>query len=136
MIALALLSSPSRSESVAPEVPPTIVAVVSGGVWQAGDSHGFFRVIVENQGFEHIHSVLWLEWVVAGSRDSQPRVASRVRVDELSMGNWSLGIEPATPTFSANRLLVSGTNPFTLEEQVFSVEFSAVGKYKVVRHAV
>ena len=135
LVALLAFSSfvAAAAQDRAPNVSPTIVQVVSGGYWEAGPQHGIYRAIVENQGFEHVSSRLWLEWV-AEPDDTQAahQVVGRVEVAEISRGSWSAHVEPAQPPFAQGVLRVAATQTHSLEQRVFTIELGSVGKYRVV----
>ena len=136
-ISVALLAVSSwitvAAQDGAPNVSPAIVQVVSGGYWEAGSQHGMFRAIVENQGFEHVSSRLWLEWV-AEPDDAQAanQVVTRVEVSEISRDFWSVHVEPAEPPFAQGILRVSATQTHSLEERVFTIDLGSVGEYRIV----
>lgn len=140
LLVILVLSMPARAEtdaqSRAPEISAAVRSVVSGGGWVEGDVRGFYRVILESEGFEHVSSRLWLEWLVEQSREDPAMVVARTLVTELSQGFLSLGLENAEEELLSSRLRVSGANPYSLDEQAFEIELGGPGVYRVVRHAV
>src|SRR6186713_464278 len=96
LVALLTVSSlvTAAAQDRAPDVSPAIVQVVSGGYWEAGPQHGIYRAIVENQGFEHVSSRLWLEWVAEpDNAQAAHQVVGRVEVAEIGRGSWSVHVE-------------------------------------------
>ena len=134
LVALLTVSSlvTAAAQERAPDVSPAIVQVVSGGYWEAGPQHGIYRAIVENQGFEHVSSRLWLEWVAEpDNAQAAHQVVGRVEVAEIGRGSWSVHVEPTQPPFAQGTLRVAATQTHSLEERVFTIELGSVGKYRV-----
>lgn len=135
IILVALLSvsmwATAAAQNAVPDVSPSIVQVASFGFWQDGSQQGVYRAIVENQGFEHVDSRLWLEWVAEPvNAQGSPQVVGKVEVIEIR--GWSVLVEPAQPALVQGTIRVAATNPHSLERRVFTIELSSVGKYRVV----
>jgi hypothetical protein len=124
----ASVGAAASAQDAAPNVSPSIAQVASGGHWEAGAQRGAYRAIVENQGFEHVSSRLWLEWIAepTNSQVSQ-QVVAKVEVAEVR--GWSVRVEFAQPP---STLRVAATNPHSLEERVFTVELGGAVKYRVL----
>ena len=62
-----------------PEVPSSVRTVASAGYWKASGRTGTYRLLVVNEGFEHVSSRLFIQWVAEPtSRESEPTVISVV----------------------------------------------------------
>jgi hypothetical protein len=65
------LDSPVDSHSSAlPELPASLSSVVTGGQWSDSGNEGFFRIVVLDQGWEHIRSSVFIQWLSANGPDS------------------------------------------------------------------
>ncbi|AWV08823.1 hypothetical protein [Marilutibacter maris] len=118
-----LLAAPAFGQTV---VPPEVVSVVSGGHWEANGCTGTYRVVVVNDGFEHVVSHALVQWVAApSSPDESPSVVASVEpplpfgqgVASLiatlkPMGSGQVGIRlsgsaPAAPNQEVGTLLIA-----------------------------
>ena len=71
-----LLAAPVFGQTV---VPPEVVSVVSGGHWEVNGRAGSYRVVVVNDGFEHVVSHALVQWVATpSSPDESPSVIASV----------------------------------------------------------
>jgi hypothetical protein len=128
---LALASFGANAQVNAPIVPAQVTTVASGGEWRSASTTGTLRVIIVNEGFEHVHSKLWLEWLTVGER-GQRRLAARVLVKEVSNGFSVLGLEGSSETFTGARIQLQTTNPYSLEDKRVTIDAGKPGQYKVV----
>ena len=80
-----------------PVVPIAVETVVSGGYWTAPDNiEGQYRVIVKTEGFEHLVSSAWLEWIAAPTKDSDATVVATSELVMVEAGSVRL----SEPVFS------------------------------------
>ncbi len=70
VLGLLCISSMSLGQS---PVAPRVETVASGGYWEANGRAGRYRVIVINQGFEHVTSRALVQWL-ADSKDGEPAI--------------------------------------------------------------
>ena len=61
-------------------VPASVSTVVEGGLW---GERGSYRVVVLQEGFEHIYSKTYAQWLSTNDK-GEPRIEKSVRVDQLS----------------------------------------------------
>lgn len=59
-LVIALVSCAASGQS---QVLPSVHSVLSGGYWQSGGQAGTYRVVVVNQGWEHVTSRVFIEWL-------------------------------------------------------------------------
>ena len=114
-----------------PIVPTQVTTVATGGEWTSARSAGTLRVILVNQGFEHVHSKLWLEWLIVGKR-GEPRLAARVLVKELSNGFAVLRLDDRRETFKGQRIQLRAANPYSSDDRDVTIEAGKPGQYKIV----
>jgi hypothetical protein len=91
---------------------------------------GQFRVVVFSQGFEHVSSevyVQWIEWNQEG-----PRLLESVLVKELSSGFWSVG-EPVVTSRKSCSMRLGATHTYSSEAARFVLRPAGRGKYSVRR---
>lgn len=115
-----------------PVVPPQVNTVATGGEWNTAKAGGKLRVIIVYEGFEHVHSKLWLEWISIGERDER-RLAARVLVKELSNGFSSVRLDDRREVFSGSLIRLRAANPYSTEDnQDVTIEAGKPGQYKIV----
>ena len=56
-------------------VAPGVETVASGGYWEANGRSGRYRIVVINQGFEHVTSRALVQWLAA-SKDGEPNIVA------------------------------------------------------------
>jgi len=62
-----------------PTVPAQVTSVVTGGHWQRGAESGWYRAVIVQDGWEHLWSRLFVEWIAEPkSRDEDQKVIARV----------------------------------------------------------
>ena len=129
-------ASQAAPRSKASGVPSSVESVVSGGYWEAGNGHGRYRVIVENIGWEHVTSRVYIEWIAERPHEQRLAVVATAVLDEL-VHNWSIGsakIRPskgAGPLKSGATLELPATNAYDLRERKFVLELEGPGHYRV-----
>jgi hypothetical protein len=60
MLASAVPTSAGVDEP--PQLPPEVAYVASGGMWEAGDRYGSYRLVVVREGDEHSATSAYVEW--------------------------------------------------------------------------
>jgi len=69
-----------------------IESVTSGGYWEAEGRRGRYRIVVQNIGWEHVHSEMTIDWIEEDpSSSSLLRVFKSSPIAELNDGWWSVG---------------------------------------------
>lgn len=97
-IAFLLVGFMGPALAQAPQVPTSVTEVHTGGWWQADGKSGTYRVIVVNQGWEHISSKVFVEWV----SEPSDRESTQEVVSSLELGTFS-PIGPAVMNASLRR---------------------------------
>ncbi|WP_398494022.1 hypothetical protein [Variovorax sp.] len=123
--------APAAARDVAPEVPPQVDTVATGGEWRTARDGGVLRIVIVHQGFEHVHSRLWLEWLASGERGPARRVA-RVLVKELSGGMNVLAVDERARTFEGPRIRLRSTHSYSHETTDIAIEAGAPGRYQLL----
>jgi hypothetical protein len=62
---------------------PMVTFVITGGEWRRGDEAGRVRIIVTSGGFEHVTSVLYVQWMLVDSDSGRMRITARKRLKSL-----------------------------------------------------
>ena len=84
---LSLLAvSPVFAEAL---VAPDVVAVVEGGHWRQDGAEGSYRIIVVNQGFEHVSSRVVAEWKSTPNETGHAHIIHSVEL--VKGGFYSMG---------------------------------------------
>ena len=114
-----------------PAVPVNIAEVKTGGQWFSAGQHGYFRVIVERHGFEHISSKVFLEWITEPSGPNEgAKVVREAEINEAGVSGCSLGIVK----LDGNKLVLDGGSSYSAVSSC-RLEFSLgkPGSYRAVR---
>ena len=80
----------ATQQRVAEHLDPRVAFVVTGGEWQHGDEGGTVRIIVLSGGFEHLTSLLFVQWLATDPDSVFPRVLRTEEVREFTMSSWAL----------------------------------------------
>ncbi len=91
---------------------------------------GQYRTVVFSQGFEHVSSEVylqWLEWTQDG-----PRLMKSVLVAELSSGFWVIG-QPLVLSREDCSMQLSATHTYSSEAARFVLRPGSLGKYSLQR---
>ena len=110
-----------------PSIDPHIAFVTTGGFWESGRDRGQFRVVVTNQGWEHVSSKVELQWLLEDVAARDLRLHKSVEVKELGGGLMSVG----QPTFTPEGTVVLHASLKTGESTVFSLTPLQPGMYRI-----
>ncbi len=125
LLGLALSAAAGAApQGLAPEVPTRVSAVLTARCERPGFS-GLCRAVITAEGFEHVQSRLWLEWLQPAEHGA-PRRLRRVAVTDVGM--WVLA--PGPRGFEGNRLHLNATHTHSLEQRARVLEFGAPGRYR------
>lgn len=112
-------------------IDPSIWRVVGGGLWEKNDDdYGNYRVVVQNLGWEHTRSYLYLQWLKTDDAKEEVVELKTISIPEFNDTNW-LNVREVT----------YGDNAFDIsyivrgeEEKVRKAELRPAlpGKYKFV----
>ncbi|MGJ7603221.1 hypothetical protein ACSFA7_02685 [Variovorax sp. LT1R20] len=117
-----------------PAVPAQVTTVATGGEWTSAQAGGTLRLVIVNQGFEHVHSKLWLEWLALDER-GKPRLAARMLVKELSSGFAVVRLDDRRKTFNGLRVQLRAANPYSSDDREVTIEAGKPGQYKMISEA-
>jgi len=65
--------------SAASPVDPSISSISTAGHWEHSGRSGTFRVVLSQDGFEHINTTVVAEWVEVSSTAPQPNIVATTR---------------------------------------------------------
>jgi len=71
----------------AADIPADVETVVTGGQWTSGKLEGTYRVIVRTGGFEHLVSVVQVDWIQSETENEPARVLGSKIADT---GSWRM----------------------------------------------
>ena len=116
-----------------PVVPASIESVVSGGYWETPGHHGRYRVLVVNEGFEHVTSKVFVQWVAeASSPVAGPVVVATKQIQPLFSGApVSLIAEIKAQGKNRAQISLRGVNSITQEPVSASFTVGAPGQVTV-----
>ena len=115
-----------------PAVPVTVVEVTTGGFWKTGDDRGRYRVIVEAQGWEHVTSRVFLQWIAERPSEKKLVVVASVPLSELP-GNAAVGAPRLVPGKSGTSLRLEATDSLTGKRRSLVFALAEPGKYQLKR---
>jgi hypothetical protein len=121
----------ANAEVKAPAVPTQVTTVATGGEWSLANASGTLRVVVVDEGFEHVHSNVWFEWLTDNGHGPR-RLAARVLVKELSNGFAVIRLADPRQAFDGSRVHLQTTNPYSMEDKAVTIEAGRPGQYKIV----
>lgn len=87
-----------------------------------------YRVVVFTQGFEHVSSMVYLQWL-AWDEDG-PRMLKNTPVAELSSGMWSVGSLSVIPGKGCS-IQLDATHTYSAESERFVVRPVSLGHYSI-----
>jgi hypothetical protein len=128
-LAFALVFRAVTATAPTPAIPVGIVEVRSGGEWHSSSARGHFRVLVQEQGFEHIWSRVFLQWIAdSETHDKRPAVLRSLEITQASETRCSLGVTE----LRAGTLQLDGQSSFSGAKCGLHIELGAPGTYRVV----
>lgn len=143
-LVIVLVLSCSRlvmAESSDPNLPllqiaTSIAEVKSVGYWEKGEKHGHYRIVVVNEGWEHISSQVYIQAIeVAADPDQDNLVLSTLPVKEVNDPNiWSVGILRTSYIKQKIVVTLNGTNTYSpTEKKQFRITLLEPEKYQLTK---
>ena len=128
------VSAQSTNEEIAiKQLPSSIVALRSGGYWEKQEKHGIYRVVVNNNGWEHVSSQVAVQWIDDGNPEIGDQGAiSTVPVKEINDSNtWSVDISSMKYVKGKMMVTIDAVNTYSPKEQKqFRFTLLEPGKYQ------
>ena len=129
ILAAVIVAGPLSAQT--PDVAPEVTSVVTGGYWEAGEVGGQYRLVVHSEGFEHVHSVHHLQWIVQRADSTAPEILASVPLEELNEPFWVSNTDfesrGGAPVF-----ILEQTNSYDLDnERVVEVYPGAPSEYQL-----
>lgn len=91
----------------------------------------FYRIIIVEQGYEHVSTSVYIQWLKYDEKENKKIMLSQVKVNEIEM--WSLSLKKSNNQNSDNLITFSGTHTYTYEDGEIIIQISNIGKYKVIK---
>lgn len=88
-------------------VPPQVHSVASGGYWSSGRHSGVYRVIVVNEGFEHVASRVFVEWIAEPTSPTEDPTVIAVVEPSLPFGAGVASLQATLKPLAPNRVRVA-----------------------------
>ncbi|MGF6177728.1 hypothetical protein [Ensifer sp. 4252] len=93
-------------------VDPDVTAVVEGGYWREdGIGEGSYRIIVVNQGFEHVSSRVVAEWKLGSNEKERAQIVHSLEL--VKGGFYSVGAPEIEFSRDGARVELEGTATFS-----------------------
>ena len=117
LLLMVLFTSIPLSVWASPSVDPTVFFTNTGGRWDTVSGHGFYKVTVWNEGFEHVTSGVIAEWVAdpQDSNDSS-KVINTVQLVELGLYSFQMPI--ISQLKDGVRIKLKGFNAYQSNQRV------------------
>lgn len=105
------------SVPASPKVDPLVISATIAGHWQTSDLQGAYRVILWNQGYEHVTTGVTAEWIADPNDASEsPRVLFTKSLVEPSFFSFA---EPKFVQLKGKvRVILSGTHSYESSQSV------------------
>lgn len=136
LFASTLIAASARAADALPvvQVPESVTAVVSGGSWQHAGAHGIFRVVVTSQGFEHVTSQVFLEWLTEATSTTNRSLEQTIPLSEINTaGIWALGTPQLKVSKSGTEAVLTGSNSYAPSQRIACrVKLLPEGGYRVL----
>jgi len=65
-------------------LPVQIATVMTGGEWENGDAHGFYRIVITGSGIEHITNRIYIQWLALDFAQNGYRLVRTRSIDEIN----------------------------------------------------
>ncbi len=141
-LVIVLVLSCSRlvmAESSDPNLPllqiaTSIVEVKSVGYWEKGEKHGHYRIVVVDEGWEHIRSQVYIQALEEAEDPNQDDlVLSTLPVKEVNDPDiWSVGILRTSFIKQKIVVILNGSNSYSpSEKKQFRLTLLEPGKYQL-----
>jgi hypothetical protein len=102
-------------------LPPDLVFAVSGGYWEIGSQRGQYRLLVFSEGFEHVISTVFLQWLrepqsSEDAADTTAVVATAPVLEINDRATWSVGPPILIPAKNGTTAVLQMTNSHMPDE--------------------
>jgi hypothetical protein len=130
-----VLASPLAAQTTLPDdpfitaLPASVSLVSSGGGWVDGKETGTYRVVVVTEGWDHLQSRLYIQWLAEDDAQQKLTLVATAHVSEVRMGvvtgaNFEPGVDG-----NGVRLRISLLNSHSMEEREVELLLGAKGNY-------
>jgi hypothetical protein len=128
-----VLASPLAAQTKLPDdpfisaLPASVSLVSSGGGWVDGKETGTYRVVVVTEGWDHLQSRLYIQWLAEDDAQQKLTLVATAHVSEVGMGVVTgANFEPEV---DGVRLRISQLNSHSMEESEMEILLGAKGNY-------
>ena len=137
LVALSLVCSAVSAQ--VPTVPTNVTAVQTLGYWQHDGRSGTYRVITTTEGWEHVWSRVFVEWLPEPASRDEPSLVSHTVELELPVAQGTTLVEARAvrrKTSTIEIKLVTQSNEVVhAKSQVYRFLATSPGVIKPVRNA-
>ena len=113
-------------------VRPSVAFVVTGGAWHTKNERGRYRIVVEEGGWEHVTSRVYVEWLLEDEDERRIVLGTASLISELG-AKWSIGQPKVTPSKNGATVELPAANAFEPDRPMrkFFIELGPPGQYQV-----
>lgn len=87
-----------------------------------------FRIIIYRQGWEHLTSRIYLQWLTTSDSSREPQVSTTVAVEEIG-AFWSVGEPMLQRDNNKTNITLHATHTYTQEQARIRITVLASGRY-------
>lgn len=112
------------------QIPPALTHVASGGAWQAGTSHGHYRLLVIGGDPDRSGPRLIIQWIEEGPHPFQTLIRESQPIQAIE-APWALGPPHFTGGPGGSRARIDGTNARTRCSASWTLTLGPPGQFAI-----
>jgi hypothetical protein len=106
-------------------IPVDVFEVKSFGHWETNDQYGYFRIKIVNQGFDHVASTVYLEWI--STKEEGKEILRSIPITEINeSGFYSVSVKKV----KTEKVTLTLYHTYSHEESELEIIPTEPGKYK------
>jgi len=105
-------------------------------MWQVGERYGTTRVVVYSQGWEHVRSIVAVQWLLHEESSQKVSVFTSAPISELNVGDW-INVDSVRFHDDANggEVAIAFTRRINPKPETMYIHLEAPGVYQVTRRS-
>ena len=117
-------------------VDPSVRIVVPASIWQVGEQYGSTRVVVYSHGWEHVRSIVAVQWLLHEESSQKVSVFKSAPISELNAGDW-VNVDSVRFHDGVNggEVAIAFTRRANPKPETMYIHLEAPGVYQVTRRS-
>lgn len=108
-------------------VSADIREVKSFGQWSANEHYGNYRIVIVNNGYEHVSNTVYLQWI--GTDNDSYQVIESIIISEISKDSfYSVRVK----SVESEKIIFNLVDSHSFEKSELEIIPTEVGKYKAI----